>query len=159
MNKIELLYTCVPFPPTLHKVAKIRVNPIDAITMVCPHPQNSAYRGFMGKLEARYTNAIAALLTIPVTAGATIPINSIANGKNFPNLCFLRVRNAIKPAKVCTTNEEKNDQRKTWYHILMNVLSESAFWNQNTVPMESSSMLFMVVPGCVGPWGLCTGAS
>lgn len=82
----------------IQRVARIRVNPIQAVKTVCPQPQNIAYKGFIGKLDARYTNAIAALLTIPVMAGVTTPISNIANGKNLPNLCFLNVRKAINPA-------------------------------------------------------------
>jgi hypothetical protein len=85
-------------PLQIHSVARIRVKPIQAVKTVCPHPQKSAYKGFIGKLEARYTNAMAALLTIPVTAGVTTPINNIPNGKNLPNLCFLNVRKAMSPA-------------------------------------------------------------
>lgn len=46
-----------------------------------------------------------ALLTAPDTTGVKTPMNSIKIGKNFPNLCFLKVRNAIKAA-ICKKKQK-----------------------------------------------------
>lgn len=35
-----------------YSVASILVNPIEPIITVCPQPQNKAYSGFIGKLDA-----------------------------------------------------------------------------------------------------------
>lgn len=82
----------------VYKVAKILVKPTLADKRVCPTPHRSAYNGCIGKLDALYTYAIVALLTAPDTTGVKTPINSRRIGKNFPNLCFRNVRNAIRAA-------------------------------------------------------------
>lgn len=81
-----------------YNVAKIRVKPIQAARAVCPSPHSNAYNGDIGKLEARYTNAIVALLTTPDVNGGTTPMIMINIGKNLPNLCLRNVANAIKAA-------------------------------------------------------------
>lgn len=97
----------------VYKVAKIRVNPIHADTTVCPTPQKRAYKGSIGYVADLYTKAITALLTIPEVIGGKTPISKINMGKNFPNLCFLRVKNAISAAIVCTKIDENKAHKKT----------------------------------------------
>lgn len=63
-------------------MARILVKPTAADSNVCPTPQNIAYRGSMENPDARYTNAIVALLTMPELSGANIPTNKINRGKN-----------------------------------------------------------------------------
>lgn len=83
-----------------YKVAKIRVNPKQAETIVCPTPQTMAYIGDMGRLDARCTKAITALLIIPLRAGERKPMTRINIEKNLPNLCFRSVTNATRAAHV-----------------------------------------------------------
>uniref|UniRef100_A0A1Y1M3G1 Uncharacterized protein n=1 Tax=Photinus pyralis TaxID=7054 RepID=A0A1Y1M3G1_PHOPY len=122
----------------------MRVKPIHADTTVCPTPQKRAYKGSIGYVADLYTKAITALLTIPEVIGGKTPINKINIGKNFPNLCFLKVKNAINAAIVCTKIEENKAHRKTWYHIFVKLLRASC-WSQNTVLKESISELLDIV--------------
>lgn len=72
-------------------MANIRVNPTAAESSVCPVPQNMAYRGAIGIIDALYTKAIMALLTIPELIGVRIPIHNMNIGQNLSitkqNLC------------------------------------------------------------------------
>lgn len=104
-----------------HSVAKIRVYPMQADNIVCPIPHISAYTGDICKLDALWTNAIAALLTIPLVAGDTTPNNKINIEKNRPNLCLRSVTNAMNAAHVWTKTEEYKLQINMWYHISANV--------------------------------------
>lgn len=65
-----------------YNVANILVKPTAAESNVCPTPQNIAYKGCIWILDARYTNAMVALLTIPELSGANIPTNKMNKGKN-----------------------------------------------------------------------------
>lgn len=89
------------------------MNPTQQYSTVCPTPQKQAYNGCMGRLENLYTEAIAALLTIPDINGVTTPMTTISIGKNLPNLCFLSVRKAIDAAITCTRKDENKAHRKT----------------------------------------------
>lgn len=86
-------------------------------------PQVSAYTGDICRLDALWTKAIAALLTIPLVAGDTTPNTRINIEKNRPNLCLRSVTKAIKAAHVCTNIDEYKLQMNMWYHISANVLS------------------------------------
>lgn len=98
-------------PPHFYSVAKIRVKPKHADTIVWPTPHTIAYIGDIGRLEARCTNAITALLTMPLMAGDKNPITRISIEKKRPNLCLRRVTKATKAAHVCMKMEEKSAQR------------------------------------------------
>lgn len=102
-------------------MANIRVKPKQADIIVCPTPHTIANMGDICKLDARCTNAIAALLTTPLVAGDTKPISNIRIEKKRPNLCLRSVTNAINAAHVCTNTEEKKAHRNIWYHISRNV--------------------------------------
>lgn len=71
----------------------------------------------MGKLEARCTKAITALLMMPLSAGERNPITKIAIEKKRPNLCFRSVTNATRAAQVCIKIDENKAHKKIWYHI------------------------------------------
>lgn len=60
----------------------------------------------MGKLEARCTNAMTALLIIPLKAGDRKPITNIKMEKKRPNLCFRSVTNATNAAQVWMNIDE-----------------------------------------------------
>lgn len=106
-----------------YNVASILVNPTAAANIIWPTPQKSAYNGSICRLDARYTNAMAALLTTPELNGANVPITRIIIGKNLPKWCFLSVVKAIIAAIVWTNTDENNAHRNTWYHISANVIS------------------------------------
>lgn len=84
----------------LYSVARIRVNPRQAETMVWPRPQIMAYMGDMGRLEARCTKAMTALLMMPLEAGERNPMTRMRIEKNRPNLCFRSVKKATTAAQV-----------------------------------------------------------
>lgn len=90
----------------------MRVNPRHAETTVCPTPHTMAYIGDMGRLEARCTNAMTALLIIPLNAGDRKPMIKINIEKKRPNLCLRSVTNATRAAHVCINIDENNAQRK-----------------------------------------------
>lgn len=123
----------------LYSVAKMRVKPRQADTIVWPRPQTMAYIGDMGRLEARCTKAITALLMIPLEAGDRNPMTKIRIEKNRPNLCFLSVTKATNAAHVWMKMEEKRAHRKTWYHISRNVLRRACVRSPMTSAMVSSS--------------------
>lgn len=106
-----------------YNVASILVNPTAAANIIWPTPQNSAYSGSICRLDARYTNAMAALLTTPELSGANVPITRIITGKNLPKWCFLSVVKAMTAAIVWTNTDENNAHKNTWYHISANVIS------------------------------------
>lgn len=101
----------------IHNVAKIRVKPIQAESTVCPTPHTIAYTGDICKLDARWTNAMAALLTTPLVAGERTPITTIKIEKNLPNLCFRNVTKATNAAQVCINIDENSAHKNIWYHI------------------------------------------
>ncbi|TMW39923.1 hypothetical protein DOY81_014997 [Sarcophaga bullata] len=68
--------------------------------------------GDMGKLEARCTNAMTALLIIPLKAGDKKPITSINMEKKRPNLCLRSVTNATSAAQVWMNIDENKAHRK-----------------------------------------------
>lgn len=68
--------------------------------------------GDMGKLEARCTKAITALLIMPLRAGERKPITKIAIEKKRPNLCLRSVTNATRAAQVCINMDENKAHKK-----------------------------------------------
>lgn len=95
--------------------------------------------GGIVKVDARYMNAIAALVATPEVTGFTTPITINNTGKNFPYLCFLKVPKATSAAHVCTNTEENKDHKNTGYHISPNVSKGSPGVNLNISTNESNS--------------------
>lgn len=91
-------------------------------------------------LDARWTKAIQALLTAPLVTGNTTPITRIRMEKKRPNLCFLRVTNAIAAAHVWMKIEENKVHTNMWYHMARNELNV-LYCSPITVAKLSSSSL------------------
>ena len=108
--------------------------------MVCPTPQTMAYMGVMGSPEARCTNAITALLKMPLMAGDKKPITKISMEKKRPNLCLRNVTKATTAAQVCMNMLENKAHRKMWYHISRKAVKRFGLRSPMTLLMVSSSV-------------------